>query len=268
MTEIQKSRRSRGLKSMSVAVAASASVVGLVLGTGTASAAVDSSNSIVDADGNTVTVTLSDTFINGVAPLDGSPITREWFANGRASWDVQGPSADDFEGTIKIGYQIGYPLSLDGGVDVEWSSPSASLGIGSSNGANINAGVANSNCVGVACDPAGAASTITNGIEAIGGNQNNLDIGIDLIPQATGFINLGTGPGVVQSESAIAVVGEEADLTSSEGDAAGTTGSIQIANLHGTATKVLGNVTIRPYVSLTSATGDVAVTYGAPVRLN
>ncbi|WP_032404309.1 MspA family porin [Rhodococcoides fascians] len=257
MTEIQKSRRSRGLKSMSVAVAASASVVGLVLGTGTASAAVDSSNSIVDADGNTVTVTLSDTFINGVAPLDGSPITREWFANGRASWDVQGPTADDFEGTIKIGYQIGYPLSLDGGIDVEWASPTASLGISSGNNSSLPAtfpldGTAPS--VG----PIGAEATSSSG----------LDIGVDLIPQATGFINLGTGPGVVQSESAIAVVGEEADLTSSEGDAAGTTGSIQIANLHGTATKILGNVTIRPYVSLTSATGDVAVTYGAPVRLN
>ncbi|MDV6262986.1 MspA family porin [Rhodococcoides yunnanense] len=257
MTEIQKSRRSRGLKSMSVAVAASASVVGLVLGTGTASAAVDSSNSIVDADGNTVTVTLSDTFINGVAPLDGSPITREWFANGRASWDVQGPTADDFEGTIKIGYQIGYPLSLDGGIDVEWASPTASLGISSGNDSSIPAtfpldGTAPS--VG----PIGTEATSSSG----------LDIGVDLIPQATGFINLGTGPGVVQSESAIAVVGEEADLTSSEGDAAGTTGSIQIANLHGTATKILGNVTIRPYVSLTSATGDVAVTYGAPVRLN
>lgn len=258
MTEIQKSRRSRGLKSISVAVAASASVVGLVLGTGTASAAVDSSNSIVDADGNTVTVTLSDTFINGVAPLDGSPLTREWFANGRASWDVQGPSADDFEGTIKIGYQIGYPMSLDGGIDVEWASPTASLGISSGNSSTVTGTIPFD----------GSGLDLGDGIELEGTSGSGLDIGVDLIPQATGFINLGTGPGVVQSESAVAVVGEEADLTSSEGDAAGTTGSIQIANLHGTATKILGNVTIRPYVSLTSATGDVAVTYGVPVRLN
>ncbi|MGB3171595.1 MAG: hypothetical protein WBB62_19385, partial [Rhodococcus sp. (in: high G+C Gram-positive bacteria)] len=75
MTEIQKPRRSRGLKSMGAAVVAGASVVGLVLGTGTASAAVDSTNSVVDANGNLITVTLSDTFLNSVPPLDGNPLT-------------------------------------------------------------------------------------------------------------------------------------------------------------------------------------------------
>ncbi|MGB6072749.1 MAG: MspA family porin, partial [Rhodococcus sp. (in: high G+C Gram-positive bacteria)] len=109
MTEIQKSRRSRGLKSMSAAVVAGASVVGLVLGTGTASAAVDSTNTVVDANGNVITVSLSDTFINSVSPLDGNPLTREWFANGVAGWTVTGPDADDFEGTVAIGYQVGYP---------------------------------------------------------------------------------------------------------------------------------------------------------------
>ncbi|OZE37429.1 MULTISPECIES: MspA family porin [unclassified Rhodococcus (in: high G+C Gram-positive bacteria)] len=257
MTEIQKSRRSRGLKSMSVAVAAGASVVGLVLGTGTASAAVDSSNSIVDADGNTVTVTLSDTFINGVAPLDGNPLTREWFANGRASYDVQGPSADDFEGTLKIGYQIGYPMSLNGGVEVSWSSPSAEFNLGSGNESSVT----------------GTFPVLPGGdpeieLGGVGTSSTGLDVGVQLIPQATGTIALSNGPGVVQSESAYAVLNEEADITSSEGDAAGTSGSIQIANLHGTATGILGNVTIRPYVSLTSAAGDTAITYGVPVRLN
>ncbi|OZC72639.1 hypothetical protein CH306_03015 [Rhodococcus sp. 15-725-2-2b] len=257
MTEIQKSRRSRGLKSMSVAVAASASVVGLVLGTGTASAAVDSSNSVVDADGNTITVTLSDTFINGVAPLDGNPLTREWFANGRASYDVQGPSADDFEGTLKIGYQIGYPMSLNGGVEISWSSPSAEFNLGSGNESTVT----------------GTFPVLPGGdpeieLGGVGTSSTGLDVGVQLIPQATGTIALANGPGVVQSESAYAVLNEEADITSSEGDAAGTSGSIQVANLHGTATGILGNVTIRPYVSLTSGTGDTAITYGVPVRLN
>ncbi|OZC76872.1 hypothetical protein CH274_19490 [Rhodococcus sp. 06-418-5] len=257
MTEIQKSRRSRGLKSMSVAVAASASVVGLVLGTGTASAAVDSSNSVVDADGNTITVTLSDTFINGVAPLDGNPLTREWFANGRASYDVQGPSADDFEGTLKIGYQIGYPMSLNGGVEISWSSPSAEFNLGSGNESSVTGTLP---IVG-----GGDPSVVLGGA---GTSSTGLDVGVQLIPQATGTIALANGPGVVQSESAYAVLNEEADITSSEGDAAGTSGSIQVANLHGTATGILGNVTIRPYVSLTSGTGDTAITYGVPVRLN
>ncbi|QII07469.1 MspA family porin [Rhodococcoides fascians A25f] len=257
MTEIQKSRRSRGLKSMSVAVAASASVVGLVLGTGTASAAVDSSNSIVDGAGNTITVTLSDTFINGVAPLDGNPLTREWFANGRASYDVQGPTADDFEGTLKIGYQIGYPMSLNGGVEVSWSSPSAEFNLGSGNESTVTGTIP--------VTPPGTPSIELGGV---GTSSTGLDVGVQLIPQATGTIALANGPGVVQSESAYAVLNDSADITSSEGDAAGTSGSIQVANLHGTATGILGNVTIRPYVSLTSAAGDTAITYGVPVRLN
>ncbi|CAH0269244.1 MspA family porin [Rhodococcoides fascians] len=265
MTEIQKSRRSRGLKSMSVAVAASASVVGLVLGTGTASAAVDSSNSVVDADGNTITVTLSDTFINGVAPLDGSPLTREWFANGKASYDVQGPSADDFEGTLKIGYQIGYPMSLGGGVTVSWASPTAKLGIGSSNTSTVTG----TSTAGQLLSPGGLGAFVAGAaIEGVGESTSGLDVGVDLLPQATGTIALTNGPGVVQSESAYAVKNDSADITSAEGDAAGTSGSIQVANLHGTATEILGNVTIRPYVSLTSATGDTAITYGVPVRLN
>ncbi|OZD01080.1 hypothetical protein CH275_20235 [Rhodococcus sp. 06-235-1A] len=258
MTEIQKSRRSRGLKSMSVAVAASASVVGLVLGTGTASAAVDSSNSVVDADGNTITVTLSDTFINGVAPLDGSPLTREWFANGRASYDVQGPTADDFEGTLKVGYQIGYPMSLNGTVTIEWASPSAEFNLGSGNESKVTGTFPLDGVTAPSIGPLTGTGTSTSG----------LDFGVQLIPQATAEIALGNGPGVVQSEGAVARIDESAEITGSEGDAAGTSGSIQVANVHGTATGVLGNVSIRPYVSLASATGDVAVTYGVPVRLN
>ncbi|KQU32747.1 MspA family porin [Rhodococcus sp. Leaf233] len=260
MTEIQKSRRSRGLKSMSVAVAASASVVGLVLGTGTASAAVDSAKSIVDADGNTVTLTLSDSFVSGVAPLDGNPLTREWFYDGRASFDVQGPTADDFEGTLTAGLQIGYPLSLDGGVSVEWASPSANLGIGSGNNSSIGA----KGTVGELAN----INPLTVPIETEATSESNLDIGVQLIPQATATIDLAPGGGVVQSESAIATFNEEANISKTEGDAAGAQGSIQLAGVHGTATGILGNVTVRPYVTLLSAKGDSITTYGPATRLN
>ncbi len=266
MTEIQKSRRSRGLKSMSAAAVAGASVVGLVLGTGTASAAVDSAKTIIDADGNAVTVTLSDSFVSGVAPLDGSPLTREWFYDGRASFDVQGPTADDFEGTLKVGLQIGYPMSIDGGVTIEWASPSADLGISSGNESVIgfegelgdllpdaDGGVPDFGSLPV-------ASTATSG--------SGLDVGVQLLPQATATIDLGTGSGVVQSESAIATYNEEADISNTEGDAAGAAGSVQVAGVHGTATGILGNVTVRPYATLLSSTGDVATTYGPAVRLN
>ncbi|OZD87277.1 hypothetical protein CH260_00575 [Rhodococcus sp. 05-2256-B2] len=265
MTEIQKSRRSRGLKSMSVAVAASASVVGLVLGTGTASAAVDSAKSIVDADGNTVTLTLSDSFVSGVAPLDGNPLTREWFYDGRASFDVQGPTADDFEGTLTAGLQIGYPLSLDGGVSVEWASPSANFGIGSK---NTTTGTL-ATTPGDLLDPAGALEGLADvPLTGVAESKSNLDVGVQLIPQATATIDLAPGGGVVQSESAIATFNEEANISKTEGDAAGAQGSIQLAGVHGTATGILGNVTVRPYVTLLSAKGDSITTYGPATRLN
>ncbi|MFI8569790.1 MspA family porin [Rhodococcus sp. NPDC078407] len=265
MTEIQKSRRSRGLKSMSVAVAASASVVGLVLGTGTASAGVDSAKSIVDADGNTVTLTLSDSFVSGVAPLDGNPLTREWFYDGRASFDVQGPSADDFEGTLTAGLQIGYPLSLDGGVSVEWASPSANFGIGSK---NTTTGTL-ATTPGDLLDPEGALEGLADvPLLGVAESKSNLDVGVQLIPQATATIDLAPGGGVVQSESAIATFNEEANISKTEGDAAGAQGSIQLAGVHGTATGILGNVTVRPYVTLLSAKGDSITTYGPATRLN
>ncbi|MCZ4277233.1 MspA family porin [Rhodococcoides yunnanense] len=236
MTEIQKPRRSRGLKSMGAAVVAGASVVGLVLGTGTASAAVDSTNSVVDANGNLITVTLSDTFLNSVPPLDGNPLTREWFANGVAGWEVTGPDADDFEGTVKIGYQVGYPASLGGSLSIDWASPSIGASLGYEAG----------------------DETISAGVGAE----------IELLPTISGSIGLEPGPGVVQSESAYAIIDDSADITSSEGDAEGPSGTIQVANLHGTATGILGNVRVRPYVSVISSTGDSVVTYGAPWTFN
>ncbi|OZF04904.1 hypothetical protein CH302_01445 [Rhodococcus sp. 15-2388-1-1a] len=223
MTEIQKSRRSRGLKSMSAAVVAGASVVGLVLGTGTASAAVDSTNTVVDANGNVITVSLSDTFINSVSPLDGNPLTREWFANGVAGWTVTGPDADDFEGTVAIGYQVGYPASIGGSITFSYSTPSLSVDV----------------------DADGASASIG-----------------DIVPQAGFSAEIAPGPGIVDATAA------SGNIQGTEGDAAGASGTIQIANAHGTATGILGNVRVRPYVSVTSSTGDVAVTYGVPWTFN
>jgi hypothetical protein len=224
MTEIQKSRRSRGLKSMSAAVVAGASVVGLVLGTGTASAAVDSTNTVVDANGNVITVSLSDTFINSVSPLDGNPLTREWFANGVAGWTVTGPDADDFEGTVAIGYQVGYPASIGGSITFSYSTPTIEPSISSD----------------------GSVSA---------------DIG-SIVPSLGFETEIAPGPGIVDATAA------SGNVQGTEGDAAGASGTIQIANAHGTATGILGNVRVRPYVSVTSSTGDVAVTYGVPWTFN
>ncbi|OZE86090.1 hypothetical protein CH304_04165 [Rhodococcus sp. 15-649-1-2] len=225
MTEIQKPRRSRGLKSMGAAVVAGASVVGLVLGTGTASAAVDSTNSVVDANGNLITVTLSDTFLNSVPPLDGNPLTREWFANGVAGWEVTGPDADDFEGTVAIGYQVGYPASLGGKITFSYTTPGLEVAL-----------------------PVGE-----------GGSGLTFD---QVLPQAGFEAEIAPGPGIVDATAA------SGEIQGTSGDAAGASGTIQIANAHGTATGILGNVRVRPYVSVTSSTGDVAVTYGVPAVFN
>ncbi|MBY6414576.1 MspA family porin [Rhodococcus sp. BP-252] len=232
MTEIQKPRRSRGLKSLGATVVAGASVAGLVLGTGTASAAVDSTNTVVDANGNTITVSLSDTFINSVPPLDGNPLTREWFANGVAGWTVTGPDADDFEGTVTVGYQVGYPASLGGSITFGYSTPNFSIG-----------GKSSSNAAG----PNGGESSFSTN---------------DLLPSLGFEAEIAPGPGIVDA------VGASGNVQGTEGDAEGPSGTIQIANVHGTATGILGNVRVRPYVSVTSSTGDVAVTYGQPWVFN
>lgn len=212
MTVIQKPRRSRGLKSMRTAVVASAAVVGLVVGGGSASAAVDDSNSVVDGGGNTITVSQADTFINSVFPLDGSPLTREFFHNGRAIVDVTGPDADDFSGTVAIGYQIGYPLSLGGEVTFNYSTPQLEV------------------------------------------STDDFTVS-DILPQAGIGVTLEPGPGIV-------------DVPVASGSASGAHTEIQIANLHGTATNIAGNVSVRPYVSVTSDNGDVATTFGKPWRFN
>ncbi|WP_261777707.1 MULTISPECIES: MspA family porin [unclassified Rhodococcus (in: high G+C Gram-positive bacteria)] len=218
---------------MSVAAVAGASVVGLVLGTGTAQAGVDASNTVVDADGNSITVNLEDTFVNSVFPLDGNPLTREWFGNGRITWAINGPSADDFEGTVKVGYQVGYPASLGGSFTVAYTTPQISLGSSSSTGAT-------------GAVTGGGSSVSTDG----------------LLPTATASVEISPGPGIVQSEGAVAVIDESADITGGEQEAAGSEGSVQLANVHGTATGILGNVRVRPYASIVSATGDTAVAYG------
>ncbi|MGB3769742.1 MAG: MspA family porin [Rhodococcus sp. (in: high G+C Gram-positive bacteria)] len=245
MTVIRKPRRSRGLKSMSAAAVAGASVIGLVLGSGTANAAVDASNTVVDADGNSITVNLEDTFVDSVFPLDANPLTREWFGNGKVTWAVNGPSADDFEGTVNVGYQVGYPGSLGGSLDINWATPS------------LTAGFDTSAIVGSATDGAGATTGSSSN-----SSTNGVSAQVQLIPVANANVNIAPGPGIVQSESAIARVNESADITGGEQGAAGSAGSIQLANVHGTATGILGNVRVRPYASIVSATGDTAVAYG------
>src|SRR5262245_14927718 len=84
---------------------APALTVGLALGASPAAAGIDSTNSIVDRGSRTVEAIQSDTRISFVSPLDGNPLTREWFHDGRAEFRVSGPGSKDWSGRITLGYQ-------------------------------------------------------------------------------------------------------------------------------------------------------------------
>lgn len=116
---------------------AAAITVGLAMGGGTGAAGIDSTNSVVDRQNRTVEAIQSDTRIDFVAPLDGNPLTREWFHNGTASFKVSGPHAQDWDGEITIGYQVGYPATLDGKIRFQWWTPSLGIELDDSPGLNL-----------------------------------------------------------------------------------------------------------------------------------
>jgi hypothetical protein len=108
---------SRVLIAMVVAVAS------LFVSTGTSHAGLDNELSLVDGQDRTLTIQQWDTFLNGVFPLDRNRLTREWFHSGRAKYIVAGEGADDFEGTLELGYQIGFPWSLGVGINFSYTTP-------------------------------------------------------------------------------------------------------------------------------------------------
>ena len=110
-----------------VLVALVAVVAGLFAGTGTASAEMDNQMSLVDGGGRTMTVSQWDTYLDGVFPLDRNRLTREWFHSGRAKYSVAGPGAEEFGGTLELGYQVGFPWSLGVGINFSYTTPNILL---------------------------------------------------------------------------------------------------------------------------------------------
>ena len=106
-----------------VLVALVAAFAALLTSTGTSHAGLDNELSLVDGQDRTLTVQQWDTFLNGVFPLDRNRLTREWFHSGRAKFIVAGPGADEFEGTLELGYQIGFPWSLGVGINFSYTTP-------------------------------------------------------------------------------------------------------------------------------------------------
>ena len=110
-----------------VLVALIAAVAALFVGSGTSHAGLDNELSLVDGQGRTLTIQQWDTFLNGVFPLDRNRLTREWFHSGKAVYAVTGEGADDFEGTLELGYQIGFPWSLGVGINFSYTTPNVAL---------------------------------------------------------------------------------------------------------------------------------------------
>ena len=110
-----------------VLVAMIASVAALFVGTGTSHAGLDNQLSLVDGGGRTMTIQQWDTFLDGVFPLDRNRLTREWFHSGKAVYSVVGPGADEFAGTLELGYQVGFPWSLGVGINFSYTTPNILL---------------------------------------------------------------------------------------------------------------------------------------------
>ncbi|MEH3140338.1 MAG: MspA family porin [Mycobacterium kyogaense] len=110
-----------------VLIAMVAAIAALFASTGTSHAGLDNELSLVDGQGRTLTIQQWDTFLNGVFPLDRNRLTREWFHSGKAVYSVAGEGADDFEGTLELGYQIGFPWSLGVGINFSYTTPNIAL---------------------------------------------------------------------------------------------------------------------------------------------
>ncbi|KSZ58672.1 porin [Rhodococcus pyridinivorans KG-16] len=247
----------RGFRAARNATVAAAAVAGLVLGSaGAAGAEVNDQNRIV-SNGHEVIVTQEDTFINGVPPIGGSPLSREWFHNGRGIANIVGPEAADFEGsTFQFGYQVAWTASLDGAIGFSWSSPDVEVGVfAARSDAFEEIGeqpVLDENDNPVLDDEGQPVmEPIYRRIE--GGGDIELDAvetGIfEILPQATAAIELTPAPGIEE-------------IVVAEGDFDGDFKEVQIANVHGAATGVIGPVSLRPFVRVITANGDNVTTYG------
>jgi hypothetical protein len=110
-----------------VLVALIAAFAALFVGSGTSHAVLDNEMRLVDGQGRTLTIQQWDTFLNGVFPLDRNRLTREWFHSGKAVYAVSGDGADKFEGTLELGYQVGFPWSLGVGINFSYTTPNVAL---------------------------------------------------------------------------------------------------------------------------------------------
>lgn len=247
------------------ATVAAAAVAGLVLGSaGAANAEVNDQNRIV-SNGHEVIVTQEDTFIQGVPPLGGSPLSRQWFHNGRGLANIVGPEASEFEGsTFQFGYQVAWTASVDGAIGFNWSSPDVELGLTASRSDRVEPVMVDNPAynaetnpdvpkeIQARVDPDDPESPgLFTVIEGGGGMElDGAEAGVfEVLPQATIAVELTPAPGIEE-------------IVVAEGEFDGDFKEVQIANVSGAATGVIGPVSLRPFVRVITENGDNVTTYG------
>ncbi|WP_096506363.1 MspA family porin [Mycobacteroides stephanolepidis] len=216
---------------------------------GTAHAGLDNELTILDGKGRTLRIQQWDTFLNGVSPLDRNRLTREWFHSGRAVYEVTGPQSDVFEGTLEMGYQVGYPWSLGVGINFNYSTPNASALYGIPNPAVAGPSLARELATAAAAGVAPNLANVDSGAEASYVQTTNL------LPSAGINIDLSNGPGI-QEIATFSVAVKKAK------------GAVAVSNAHGTVTGAAGGVLLRPYARLISSAGDSVTTYGEDWNMN
>ncbi|WP_099051840.1 MspA family porin [Mycobacteroides salmoniphilum] len=208
-----------------------------------AHAGLDDELTLVDGKGRTLRIQQWDTFLNGVSPLDRNRLTREWFHSGRAVYEVTGQSADAFEGTLELGYQVGYPWSLGVGMNFNYTTPNTSVLYGIPNLAVAGPSLAQELANAAASGSAPNLANVQSGAEASYVQSTNL------LPSAGINVDLSNGPGVQEVATfSVAVKGPR--------------GAVAVSNAHGTVTGAAGGVLLRPYARLISSVGDSVTTYG------
>ncbi|WP_226436019.1 MspA family porin [Rhodococcus yananensis] len=212
-------------------------LVGSLVYPAVAHADLDNARVLVLDGGNTIEVAQADTSIQWYPPLDSSPLSAEFFADGTTIVTLAGPDADAATGTrLTVGYQIGYPLSVPGAT-ATLTTPGVDVGV--DNGADLSLGTE------LPADP--------------------VSVGMD--------VDLGTGTSVdasVVPEQHVTVDLEPGGITDvpivEDREFDGATLTVRFAGIHGAVSGAVGPVTIRPYAKVVTASNDVAITYGKPSR--
>lgn len=210
-------------------------LVVVIAGAGPAASATHSTR-----DGHTIVLNAAGHRVRSVAPLDGSPLSREAFVSSDVHAAVLGiEKGESVRATLEVGYQIGYPVSIaPDGVTVTAHTPQLKLTSG------VNAKLAPN----VTISGTGGGS-----IGELGGK---LEAEATIIPSADVEFKVGAGKIAGVKLAEIALTRPTADIV--------------LSGIELSVSNALGTVNVRPYakISVTTDTGVyVYSTYGTIKKL-